>query len=127
MIGATGPRPVPSGLGARIIGFLTIALVPLGLVAYWQTTQLEEETRARSQLSVTGITENAATSERRNILRALGAAQAIGATESIVATDADQCDRFLSDFRESSQNYTFVGVLLKSGRVKCTSVKSISG
>lgn len=121
MLGAPGQRPVPSGLGARIIGFLTIALVPLGLVAYWQTTQLEEETRARSQLSVTGITENAASSERRNVLRALGAAQAIGSTTSIVATDPEACDRFLADFRQSSQNYTYIGVLLKGGQVKCGS------
>ncbi|SLN37398.1 putative sensor histidine kinase pdtaS [Roseivivax jejudonensis] len=124
MIGATGPRPVPSGLGARIIGFLTIALVPLGIVAYWQTAKLEEETRARAQLSVTGITENAATSERRNVLRALGAAQAIGATDGIVGTDTETCDLYLSDFRGSSQNYTFVGVLLKSGRVRCSSAGS---
>ncbi len=121
MIGAPGPRPVPSGLGARIIGFLTIALVPLGIVAYWQTTQLEQETRARAQLSVTGVTEAAATSERRNILRALGAAQAIGATSSIVATDPDACDRYLSDFRSASRTYTYIGVLLKSGRIKCAS------
>ncbi|SEL36584.1 hypothetical protein SAMN05444413_10893 [Roseivivax marinus] len=121
MIGAPGPRPVPSGLGARIIGFLTVALVPLGLVAYWQTAQLESETRARSQLSVTGVTENSASLERRSILRALGAAQAIGSTGSIVAADVETCNRYLMDFRESSATYTYVGVLMQSGAVKCGS------
>ncbi|ETX27291.1 sensor histidine kinase [Roseivivax isoporae] len=121
MIGAPGPRPVPSGLGARIIGFLTIALVPIGLVAYFQTTQLDRETRARAELSIAGVTEAAANSERSLILRALGAAEAMGATRSVVGVDPEECSAYLSDFRESSQNYSFVGVLLKSGRVKCSS------
>ncbi|MHA6345801.1 sensor histidine kinase [Roseivivax sp. CAU 1761] len=98
-----------------------MALVPLGLVAYLQTTELERETRARSQLSVTGITETAASIEREVILRALGAAQAMGATKGVVGADPEECGAYLSDFREASQRYSYIGVLLKSGRVKCGS------
>ena len=50
MTHADGSRLRPMGLAARMILFLTLALVPIGVVAYFQTAKLQQETRLRSQL-----------------------------------------------------------------------------
>ncbi|MBO6868456.1 MAG: hypothetical protein JJ877_15545, partial [Thalassococcus sp.] len=46
---------------------MSIALVPLGVVSYLQTSELHDVTRERAALNVIGLTETAISAERRNI------------------------------------------------------------
>lgn len=112
---------MPSGLAARIIGFLSIALLPIGAVAYFQTAQLNDETRARTELSLVALTEAAASGERQTILRALGNAQALGATLDMARMTPEQCRQTLRDYLSTSGEYTFVGVMPRDGMVHCSS------
>ncbi|WP_417722962.1 histidine kinase dimerization/phosphoacceptor domain -containing protein [Salipiger sp.] len=108
----------PTGLAARIILFLSLALVPIGLVAYYQTAKLQQETRLRSQLSLVALTEAAALGERETILRAQGGAQAIGATLG-QDVDAAECAQKLRQYISASPGYTFAAFLTVDGRVPC--------
>jgi hypothetical protein len=45
-------RPWLDGLAPRVAAFLTIALLPLGLIALYQTREFQEENRARAELSL---------------------------------------------------------------------------
>lgn len=51
---------------------MSITLIPLGVVAYFQTSELNRETRIRTELSLVTLTDAAASGERETILRALG-------------------------------------------------------
>ncbi|KMK67616.1 sensor histidine kinase [Puniceibacterium sp. IMCC21224] len=123
MIGAAGPRPVTFGLAARIIGFLSVALVPLGVVAYLQTRDLGEETRARSQLSIIAVTEAAAAGERETILRALGGAQALGATAPLFKNTPEACQRYFREYLRATRDFTYAGIVDLDGRITCSSAE----
>ncbi|MDO6586469.1 sensor histidine kinase [Salipiger sp. 1_MG-2023] len=124
----TVPRMRPLGLAARMILFLTLALVPIGVVAWFQTTKLQEETRLRSQLSLVALTEAAALDERETVLRAQGGAQALGATLGLDlfgpngADNAETCSSRLASYLAASPGYSFAGLLTVDGRIPCTSI-----
>ena len=124
MIDKASPRLRPMGLAARIILFLSLALVPIGVVAYFQTAKLQEETRLRSQLSLVALTEAGALAERETILRAQGGAQALGATigqEAILGGDPESCSTRLSSYLAASPGYSFGLVLTVDGDIPCRS------
>ena len=115
---------MPSGLGARIIGFLSIALVPLGLVAYFQTTELRDATRERARLNVVGLTEKAVSAERRNIETALSVAKTVGRLSAVTGSDQAACNRMMAEVQRSSNLNNYVGVIDKRGFVRCLSVEA---
>lgn len=108
-----------TGLAARIILFLSLALVPIGVVAYFQTAKLQDETRLRSQLSLVALSEAAALGEREMILRAQGGAQAIGATLGQSNQDAAECSQQLNDYLRASPGYSYAGILKVDGTLRC--------
>ncbi|MCD1619272.1 sensor histidine kinase [Salipiger marinus] len=123
MTGTAGVwRLRPTGLAARIILFLSLALVPIGVVAYFQTTKLAEETRLRSQLSLVALTETAALGERETILRAQGGAQAIGATLGQSLGDRADCSRRLASYLTASPGYSFAAIMTRDGTIVCNSM-----
>ena len=124
MIDKASPRLRPMGLAARMILFLSLALVPIGVVAYFQTAKLQEETRLRSQLSLVALTEAGALAERQTVLRAQGGAQALGATmgqELTMGGDPAACSARLSSYLAASPGYSFGLVLTVDGEVPCHS------
>ncbi|APZ54003.1 sensor histidine kinase [Salipiger abyssi] len=121
---ADSPRLRPMGLAARMILFLTLALVPIGVVAYFQTAKLQQETRLRSQLSLVALTEAAAVGERETVLRAQGVAQALGATlgqELRELDDLEECSAQLSAYLTASPGYSFAALMTDDGRIPCSS------
>ncbi|WP_226629881.1 sensor histidine kinase [Alloyangia pacifica] len=114
-------RQRPTGLAARIILFLSLALVPIGVVAYFQTSKLAEETRLRSQLSLVALTEAAALGERETVLRAQGGAQAIGATLGQRNADPEECSDQLAGYLGASPGYSFAAIMTLDGDASCNS------
>jgi len=124
MIDKASPRLRPMGLAARMILFLSLALIPIGVVAYFQTAKLQEETRLRSQLSLVALTEAGALAERQTVLRAQGGAQALGATmgqELTMGGDPAACSARLSSYLAASPGYSSGLVLTVDGEVPCHS------
>ena len=121
MIGAPGPALTPSGLAARIILFLSLALLPIGGVAYVQTAKLNEESRARSELSLAALTEAAAAGEREAILRAFGAAQALAAAIEAERNIRGACREILGSFIGTNEGYSFASVIGTDEEITCSS------
>ncbi|MHA6323834.1 sensor histidine kinase [Roseivivax sp. CAU 1753] len=123
MIGVPGPRPIPSGLGARIIGFLSIALIPIGLVSFFQTAQLGTETKIRTELSLTDRTEAAVAPERAVLTSVLGGAKALGAISTIVDGDRAGCASTLTEYRDSNPLVSFAAFVATDGTFLCATTE----
>ena len=51
------PRLRLDGLAPRVAAYLSLALLPLGLIALYQTREFHQETEARAELSLLALTE----------------------------------------------------------------------
>ncbi|WP_116083069.1 sensor histidine kinase [Tropicimonas sp. IMCC34011] len=116
------PSRLFSGLGTRLVMLLSIALLPLGLIAVWQTREVTRSIREVAEVSVLALTEQAALGERRLLYTAIGAASALGSVLPEMSDDAERCESYLGNFVEQSQLYTYVGFLPLDGQVTCSSL-----
>ena len=107
-------------LGVRIVAFLSVALLPVGLIAVWQTLEVGETARQRSEIALLALTDRATLTERQLIQRSMGAAYALSNTVgSLVATG--ECDEAMQDFVTESGRYSYAGYVTSDGRMVCSS------
>ena len=111
------------GLPFRVVAFLSLALLPIGLLAMWQTKSLDETLKARTELSLIALTELASSGERRTLLQALGTAEAQAAILPNLEGERTQeiCDDIFGDLVRASDQYSFVGFLPAEGSISCSS------
>lgn len=107
-------------LTARVLFFLTLALVPLGIIGVAQNAALFDVTERRSELSLLALTETAASGERQVIQRAFGAAEAVGAMIDTVKDDPQSCRDYLRRYLDESDRFVFVGFIPLSGLTECS-------
>ncbi|MCR9124655.1 MAG: sensor histidine kinase [Rhodobacteraceae bacterium] len=105
----------------RLIAFMTLALLPVGLIAVWQTASVTEKSRQNAELALRVLTEQAAQEERLIIQRAFGAAQALEFALNDIGMLTPECSAFLRGFVERSPRYSFAGFLPLDGRMTCSS------
>ena len=89
MLAGIGFRPITRRLGFRVMALLSVALLPLGLIAVMQTRALTNEIQTRSQLSLIALTRNAAAEERQLIQRAFGAARVLSEMIDLIADEPE--------------------------------------
>ena len=106
----------------RLLAFLSLALLPIGLIAVYQTSIAERDARERAELAILALTEQAARSERDIIQRAFGAARAFATTVEIDGATPDRCVSNLSRFVQEEGSFTFVGFLPPSGVISCSTL-----
>ena len=119
-------RPRLDGLAPRVAAFLTIALLPLGLIALWQTREFQNESERRAELSLLALTEQGAAGVQTAIERALGAGEALGVVADLL-DDPATCSDLLSRFVQSRDLYGYVGLLPAGGPVACASAGAPPG
>lgn len=56
------------GLAFRVLLFLSLALLPIGLIAFIQTQQIADQSKRTAELSLIALTEQAAATERSLLL-----------------------------------------------------------
>ncbi len=112
-------------LPARVLFFLTLALVPLGVIGIFQNAELFEASEERSELSLLALTERAASGERQLIERTFGAAEALDAVMDTVLDDSEYCRDLLKKFMDTNARFTFVGFLPKSGLSECSTADRV--
>ncbi|TNC73860.1 sensor histidine kinase [Rubellimicrobium roseum] len=108
------------GLALRVATFLTIALLPLGLIALWQTREYQRETERRAELSLLAVTEQGAAGVAQLIERARGAGESLAVVADLL-DDPDTCSDYLGRLVAGSGPYNFVGFVPASGPVTCSS------
>ena len=107
------------GLAFRILLFLTLALLPFGLISVFQTREIARQANFNSELSLLALTGQASVSERAVLLEAFGAGQALSAVAQIYARDTQACSSFLKAYKRASGVYSFVGYLEADGTMRC--------
>ncbi|MBP1804553.1 sensor histidine kinase [Rubellimicrobium aerolatum] len=112
--------PRLDGLAPRVAAFLSIALLPLGMIALWQTREFQRETVARAELSLLALTEQGAQGVGQAIEQALGAGEALGVVADLL-DDPETCSGYLARFARSRELYAFVGLLPFEGPITCSS------
>ncbi|PTX56138.1 two-component sensor histidine kinase [Litoreibacter ponti] len=106
---------------AKVVLYLSLALLPIGFIAIFQTRELTRESDLRSELALLALTEKATSAERQLVDRAFGAAQMLAATADVIASNPSVCAQFFENFLQANPTYNFVGLLSVDGRMSCTS------
>lgn len=108
-------------LSVQLVALLTLALLPLGSIALFQTNQVAREAERTAAVSLLGLTERAARSEQTLIERAVGAARLFGSVAPDLLRNPDACFANLSRFVVANPEYSFIGILPLSGIIECSS------
>ncbi|AML53654.1 hypothetical protein RC74_12775 [Falsihalocynthiibacter arcticus] len=100
---------------------MTVALLPLGLIAVHQTQVLQRELAEVRNLNLHARTAYYAQSEREAIMEGLGAAKALTSAVSDIIGDAQACSAVLTRFvAESEGRFSFAEYVPPSGYVECS-------
>lgn len=108
-------------LGFRLAALLSIALLPIGLIAVAQSSRSIMESRRVSDTALLGRTAEAAASERTLLLTTFGAAEALGDSVLATAERPEQCSALLRSFVAQSSVIDFVGYTDETGHQNCIS------
>lgn len=109
------------GLAVRVLFFLSLALLPIGLFAINQTQQLAEQNRISAELSLLAITQQASLSETEILQNAIGASRALAAIVKQHKHDTAACRAFFKAYLEERDVYSMVGYIPADGRMVCSS------
>jgi two-component sensor histidine kinase len=122
-------RRVPARLDVRLALLLSMALLPVGLIAVLQAVSLMDEARARSEAALMGETLMIAQTELRLIQRGRGMAAAIAGEAWEVpnprpnpgggATPAEACARLLPLVRQQLVVQADIAIIAANGQVIC--------
>ena len=114
-------RERSGSLGIRVAALLSIALLPIGLIAVVQTAQVESVAREREELTYLTLTQRAAARGGRAIERAIGIAAAMARAVPAFRDDPDLCTRTFRPLTEAPFDYVFAGFVDMEGQVECSS------
>ena len=107
-------------LATRLAALLTLAILPLGIIAIVQTYRLIEESSAKTEAALFGEMLRAARSEREFIQASVGLAE--GLARGIVDLSADDCTDVMRDLVERSEGDILAARIVdRSGIVACGS------
>lgn len=106
-------------LPARIACLMTIAMLPVGLIAVYQTQAVIESAREQNRAALMAQLRAEASPQAETIESALAAAQ--GLSVLITKLGAEDCSDILKGFVESNETYAFAGFIESSGWLTCSS------
>src|SRR6056297_718614 len=106
---------------ARLTFLLTLALLPLGVIAVVQAREVARQAQEMSQHALLGETLRAAAAQREVIRTAQGQAAALVPLLRDVMDDDAACAALMAHLVEGARPVTFAGVLRPDGRLDCAS------
>lgn len=111
-----------TSIGLQLAVFLTIAMIPIGLIAVSQATSALRETRQLADVALVGRVTQAALEEANIFSDALTTARTLGhqildENENLRA----DCDEQLKSFVENYDLYLFAGYINLDGMMTCSS------
>ncbi|MGJ8595100.1 sensor histidine kinase [Sulfitobacter sp.] len=104
---------------------MSLALLPIGIIAFIQTQQIADQSKRTAELSLIAVTEQAAATERSLLQEAFGAARALTSVVKLVKDDPQQCSEFLKAYREEVDRYRLVGFINVDGLMNCSSSREV--
>lgn len=125
MIGATRYISMRGSLAGRVLVLLTIALLPIGLIAVYQTASVVREAAELSRREILSRTADAASSEYALIRRAVGASRALGAMAVETGPASETCINVMKRFVSDRDRFIFAGFTQANGVMECSSTGSV--
>lgn len=110
-----------NGLPARLVGLLTFALFPLGMISLYQTLGVVERADDLARAALVAETERAVVSERQLLIEAVGAGKGLAAAVGLLLEDDERCNRILRDFIDQNPRFAFAGYIPENGIMTCSS------
>ncbi|KII16028.1 histidine kinase [Phaeobacter sp. S60] len=114
-------RALAGGLFLRLAALMTLALLPLGMIAIYQTYSVIDEADRLSRVAILARAEQAALAERELLQRTNGAAEALSAVTLPLRDQPDVCNAMMSSFVAEQSAYSFAGLVDPDGRIVCSS------
>lgn len=110
------------GLGFRLGGLLSLAILPIGLISVIQTLYLSREYERSSEIALLGRTATAAAGERALLQGALGTADALGPAVLETMSNPGACSDIMRGFVQRSVNFSYAGFTRLDGMTECSSL-----
>ncbi|NOD96667.1 sensor histidine kinase [Ruegeria sp. HKCCD6228] len=113
----------PRSLTVYLAALVTLALLPLGLIAVLQTRAVIAEADERSRASVLARTIEAASRERELLQKAVGASSGLTAALAEGSPDNSACSDLMRRFVERQPEFVFAGFIQPNGGMACSTVE----
>ncbi|MFC3571409.1 histidine kinase dimerization/phosphoacceptor domain -containing protein [Paracoccus sp. TOH] len=113
------------GLGFRLGGLLSVAILPIGLISVIQTLHLSREYERSSEIALLGRTATAAAGERALLQSALGTADALGPAVLETMDRPQACSDIMRGFVQRTVNFVYAGFTRLDGVTECSSVPGV--
>ncbi|MBI6629410.1 sensor histidine kinase [Pontibaca salina] len=108
-------------LGAKVVLFLSLALLPVGLIALFQTREVKMQVELRSELALQALTERAARREREIMQSAYGALALAETTIDALLETPELCAGVMHGFLDHYPEFSFFGFLRPDMSIDCSS------
>ncbi|GIT92041.1 histidine kinase [Jannaschia pagri] len=108
-------------LRVRLVLLLSLAILPLGLIAVIQTATVIRDARALEERDILARTSRAVHIERAILRRAFGAADALGATAVAVGASSPACQAAMASVVNIEAAFVFAGFIGADGVMRCSS------
>lgn len=121
---AVPPVPVRrrTGLLTQIAVLLTVAIIPVGMVAVLQTQRAIDTARLVYLDSLRAKTMEAATPEREGIMRVMGVARGLTDAVSVLGPDGPACRQLMQRSAATNQGVLFIGLIEPPGVSSCNNM-----
>lgn len=110
-----------TSLKARLALFLSLSILPLGIIAVVQTAVVVRDAQVLTEQDILARTARAAGTESALLRRAYGSALALGVSAVEVGPDSPLCVRLMEQFINQTGAYAFAGFATLDGRMDCNS------
>lgn len=119
-MGRVERKSVFNGLQARIAILLSIAVLPLGLIAVLQTQRAVEAAESALRDALSAQTTKAAQPERDAILSAFALAEGLASAVAVTGLAGPDCTAVVRQASEREPKYGFIGIVDRQGRSECS-------
>jgi len=116
-----GARRWTNSLAIWLIGALSVAMLPIGMISVYQTSKVLHEAQRLSGVALMDRTQRAAARTQALIQSAFGAAHSVAAANVLFDGGGVSCDAVLGRLVEESHTYSFAGFLDPQGNLTCAS------
>ena len=109
-------------LGVRIVLLLSVALLPVGLIALYQTREVALHAARRTELALQALTERAARHERAILQESIGAVDVLNASFDFVRDDPAACTAMMRRLVQDNERFSFAGIVKPDRSMECSSL-----
>jgi len=113
------------GLGFRLGGLLSVAILPIGLISVIQTLHLSREYERSAEIALLGRTATSAAGERALLQSALGTADALGPAVLETMDRPQACSDIMRGLVQRTVNFVYAGFTRLDGVTECSSVRGV--